>query len=64
MRGKISMRKISELLRQRYELKYCYRDIAKSLNISISTVFDYIARARVAGITWPLPECRWRSKSA
>ena len=50
------MRKISELLRQRYELKCCYRDIAKSLNISTSTVSDYISRTKVAGITWPLPE--------
>lgn len=56
MKGKLSMRKISELLRQRYELKHGYRDIAKSLNISISTVSDYLARAKAAGIDWPLPE--------
>jgi transposase len=56
MRGKISMQKISELLRQRYELKCSYREIANSLNISISTVGEYLSRARVAGINWPLPE--------
>ena len=50
------MRKISELLRQRYVLKCSYRDIGKSLNISISTVSDYLSRAKVAGISWPLPE--------
>jgi hypothetical protein len=49
------MRKISELLRLRFELKLGYRDIAKSLGISISTVSDYLARAKAAGISWPLP---------
>lgn len=50
------MRKISEIFRQRFELKRSYRDIARSLNISISTVADYLARARVASLAWPLPE--------
>lgn len=49
------MRKISEILRQRFELNNSYRDIARSLNISISTIFDHLARAKSAGITWPLP---------
>lgn len=53
---KLSMHKISELLRQRFELKLSYRTIAKSLGISISTVADYIARARAAQIGWPLAE--------
>ena len=52
---KLSMRKISEILRQRFELKSSYRDIARSLNISISTVSDHLARLKTAGITWPLP---------
>ncbi len=53
--GKLSMNKISEILRQKFELKRCYRDIATSLNISVGTVTNYIARAKTAGITWPLP---------
>lgn len=56
MRGKLSMRKISEILRQKYELGSSYRNIAQSLNISISTISEYIARAKAAGITWPLTE--------
>lgn len=56
MRGKLSMRKISELLRQKYELGCSYRSIARSLNISISTIAEYIARAKAADISWPLPE--------
>jgi len=54
--GKLSMRKISEVFRQRLELKRSYRDVARSLNISTSTVYDYMARAKMAEITWPLPE--------
>lgn len=50
----LSMRKISEVLRQRYELKRSYRDIARSLAIGITTVFEYLARAKAAGISWPL----------
>jgi transposase len=50
------MRKISEVFRQRFELGRSYRDVARSLNISTSTVSDYLARAKVAGIMWPLPE--------
>jgi transposase len=50
------MRKISEVLRQRYDLKRSYREIARSLNISPTTVYDYLARAKMAGIVgWPLP---------
>ena len=52
---KLSMRKISEVLRLRYELKRSYRDIASSLNISISTVSDYLRRAKAAKIDgWPM----------
>jgi transposase len=54
--SRLSMRKISEVFRQRYELKLSYRDIAKSLTISISTIYDYLARGKAAGISWPLPE--------
>lgn len=53
--SKISMRKISEMLRQRHELKRSYRDISKSLNISIGTISDYLSRAKAANLSWPLP---------
>jgi transposase len=53
--GRLSMRKISEVLRQRYVLNHSYRSIARSLNISVSTVYDYLTRAKLANITWPLP---------
>ena len=49
------MRKISEVLRQHHVLKCTCREIANSLNICKTTVYDYIHRARSAGIGWPLP---------
>jgi len=49
------MRKISETLRQYHELKYSHRTIARSLNIGKTTVTRYLERARMAGISWPLP---------
>ncbi len=52
--GRLSMRKISEMLRQRFEAKLSYRVIANSLGVSISTVSEYLARAKAAGIGWPL----------
>lgn len=54
--SRLSMRKISEVFRQRYDLKRSYRDIARSLNIGISTIYDYLARGKMAGISWPFPE--------
>ena len=53
--SRLSMRKISEVFRQRFELKRSYREVARSLNISTSTVSDYLARARAAGLSWPFP---------
>ena len=49
------MKKISEILRLRFELKCSYQDIALSQNISKSTVYEYLQRAKVAGVSWPLP---------
>lgn len=49
------MRKISEILRQHYDLKLTYREIARSQNISTSTVSSYVWRARLAGIANALP---------
>ncbi len=50
------MKKIQEILRLHYELKCSNRAIGNSLNISAGTVSDYLSRARVAKIFWPLSE--------
>jgi transposase len=50
------MSKIREIFRQRNKLKQSYRDISRSLNVSISTINDYLARAKKIGLEWPFPE--------
>ncbi len=53
---RLSMRKIREVLRLKYELNRSNRDIGLSCGIGSSTVGDYIQRVRNAGLNWPLPE--------
>jgi transposase len=50
------MRKIKEVLRLTHAGGLSERQVARSLNISRSTVKDYRARAEKAGLVWPLPE--------
>jgi transposase len=52
----MSMRKIKEVLRLRYELKLDQRQIARSCSIAVSTVHEYLKRAEAAKVTWPLPD--------
>ena len=56
---RLSMRKIRELMRLKYELGRSHREIAASLGIANSTVSDYVRRASAAGFSWPLPERGW-----
>jgi len=48
------MRKIEEVLRLKWGHKLSNRQIAKSCLISHSTVREYLDRARMAGLSWPL----------
>jgi transposase len=50
------MRKVNEILRLHFEQKLGQRQIARSANVSQSTVSEYLARAQAAGLAWPLPE--------
>nr|VFJ68313.1 MAG: Transposase [Candidatus Kentron sp. FW] len=49
------MRKIQEVLRLAHEQGLGIRAISRCINASPSTVGDYLRRAKVAGLTWPLP---------
>jgi transposase len=49
------MRKTREVLRLYFELKLKQRQIARSANVSQSTVHEYLERFRAAGLNWPLP---------
>ncbi|HUY43797.1 MAG TPA: IS21 family transposase [Acidimicrobiales bacterium] len=51
-----TMRQIRNVLRLHFAEKLSVRDAASSLAMARSTVNDYLIRARVAGLSWPLPE--------
>jgi len=50
------MRKIREVLRLRLQCGLSRRQIAASCGIGLGTVYEYVRRARDAGLAWPLPE--------
>lgn len=54
-RKRASMRKIREALRLKWGLGVDERQIAKSCKISRSTLWEYLRRAKDAGLGWPLP---------
>jgi len=49
------MRKTREILRLKFQAGLSQRAIARSVKVSQSTVNDYVGRAMVAKLTWPLP---------
>jgi transposase len=51
---RLTVRKIKEILRLKYEAGLSSRAIAGACNISNSTVGEYLRRAEAAGIGWPL----------
>ena len=51
---RLSMRKIREILRLRFEQGLKHRAIARSISASAATVGDCLGRAKAAGVTWPL----------
>jgi transposase len=55
-RKRLSMRKIKEVLRLKFELGLTHEEIAQSCNIGSTTVGEYLRRAKDTGLIWPLPE--------
>ena len=53
---RLSMRKIREILRLKYECHLTDRQIAKSCLVARSTVANYLSKTKSAGLKWPLPE--------
>ncbi len=53
---RLTMRKIKEILRLKYEAGLSNRAIAGACKISNSTVGEYLRRAEAAGVSWPLGE--------
>ena len=53
---RLTVRKIKEILRLKYEAGLSNRVIAGACKVSNSTVGEYLKRAEAAGISWPLGE--------
>src|SRR5215471_4292515 len=53
---RMSMRKIKEVLRLKFQHQFSERQIARSCSISRGAVAEYLRRAQQAGVAWPLPE--------
>ena len=52
---KLSVRKVMEILRLKYEIKLTHRQIAQSVKASAGTVGYYVGLSQAAGLSWPLP---------
>ena len=48
------MRRIRQVLRLAWEVGLKQRPIARSLTMGSATVGEYLRRARMAGLSWPL----------
>ena len=55
-RERLTMRKVTEVLRLKWANGFSERKIARSCGMARSTVAEYLRRAKEAGLTWPLPE--------
>jgi Transposase and inactivated derivatives len=53
---RLPMRKIKEILRLKHENGLSLRKIGVCCNLNSSTVSDYLARAKIAGISWPISD--------
>ena len=53
---RLSMRKVREVLRLKYACGASDRVISRSVGIGRTAIGEYIRRAAVIGITWPIPE--------
>lgn len=53
---RLSMRKIREILRLKFDSDCSNREISRSCGIGRATVGDYLHRAIAAGLSWPLPD--------
>ena len=52
---RLPMRHLRQILKLKYHTGLTHRESAKACSIGAGTVSTYVARAREAGLTWPLP---------
>ena len=53
---RLSMRKVREVLRLKHALGMSYRKISEATGVGKTQAAEYVRRAQVAGIAWPVPE--------
>jgi transposase len=53
---RISMRKINEVLRLKFDAGLSHATIARAVGLSKGAVTKYVSLARARGLSWPLPE--------
>ena len=53
---RLRMKQLRNILRLRHELGLTHRQIVRSTGIGLGTVSEYLARAKGAGLSWPLPD--------
>jgi len=53
---RIPMKKITEILRLKYEAKLSHEKIARACGLSKGAVGKYVNLAKVQGLSWPLPQ--------
>ena len=53
---RLSMRKVREVLRLKYALGMSYRKISEATGVGKTQAAEYVRRAEVAGIGWPVPD--------
>lgn len=61
---RLSMRKIAEILRLRFEQGLTPRAIAGAAHCALSTVQECLRRAAIAGVGWPLPPAALEARPA
>ena len=53
---RLSMRKVREVLRLKHAHGMSYRKINEATGVGKTQAAEYVRRAAVAGITWPMPD--------
>ena len=50
------MRDVREVLRLKHAVGRSLREIARVVGVSAATALEYVRRAEVVGVTWPVPD--------
>jgi len=54
--ARLSVRKIREILRLKFDLKRSNREVGRACRVSAGTVWDVMHRLKASGLQWPVPD--------